>query len=177
MAQENEIAAADPPHEVALGLIDIAVPRNIEPAVNDLDNDIPFFFGFLRHRSFQARNAFAPVSDPPFTRAQYGATFGGPIKKDRTFFFAAFEQRRRQESGFFTSNVGAGLNASVTIPAGILPVAQTFTNLTAAQATFIGGELASADPARSWSITLSLTARACRPRPSGAATKRGAGCI
>jgi hypothetical protein len=57
-------------------------------------------FGFLRHRSFQARNAFAPIADPPFTRAQYGATFGGPIKKNRTFFFTAFEQRRRQESGF-----------------------------------------------------------------------------
>ncbi len=105
-------------------------------------------FGFLRHRSFQARNAFAPIEDPPFTRAQYGATLGGPIVKDKTFFFAAFEQRRRQESGFFTSNAGAGLTSSVTIPAGILPVAQTFTNLTAAQATFIGGELASGDAAR-----------------------------
>src|SRR5207244_5270468 len=60
-------------------------------------------FGFLRHKSFQARNAFAPVIDgdsskkPPFTRGQYGGTIGGPIKKDRTFFFASFEQRRRQE--------------------------------------------------------------------------------
>jgi len=105
-------------------------------------------FGFLRHRSFQARNAFAPIEDPPFTRAQYGATLGGPIKRDKTFFFAAFEQRRRQESGFFTSNVGAGLTSSVTIPAGILPVAQTFTNLTSAQAAFIGGELASGDVGR-----------------------------
>lgn len=105
-------------------------------------------FGFLRHRSFQSRNAFAPIEDPPFTRAQYGATFGGPISKDRTFFFAAFEQRRRQESGFFTGNVTAGLNSSITIGAPILPVAQTFTNLTSSQASFIGGELASGDPAR-----------------------------
>jgi hypothetical protein len=105
-------------------------------------------FGFLRHRSFQARNAFAPIEDPPFTRAQYGATLGGPIQKDRTFFFAAFEQRRRQESGFFTSNVGAGLTSSITIPAAILGVAQTFDNITPAQATFIGGELASGDAAR-----------------------------
>jgi hypothetical protein len=105
-------------------------------------------FGFLRHRSFQARNAFAPIEDPPFTRAQYGATFGGPLKKDRTFFFAAFEQRRRQESGFFTSDVGAGLTSSITIGAPILPAPQTFTNLTAAQAAFIGGELASGDVGR-----------------------------
>lgn len=112
---------------------------------NDFHGNV---FGFLRHRSFQARNAFAPIEDPPFTRAQYGATFGGPIKQDRTFFFASFEQRRRQESGFFTSNVGAGLTSSITIPSPILPVPQTFTNLTAAQAAFIGGELASGDPAR-----------------------------
>src|SRR5205085_1276115 len=36
-------------------------------------------FGFLRHRSFQARNAFAPIEDPPFTRTQYGFTLGGPF--------------------------------------------------------------------------------------------------
>lgn len=105
-------------------------------------------FGFLRHRSFQARNAFAPIADPPFTRAQYGATLGGPIAKSRTFFFAAFEQRRRQESGFFTSNVGAGLTSSITIPAAILGVAQTFDSITPAQAAFIGAELASGVPAR-----------------------------
>src|SRR5207248_2062377 len=70
-------------------------------------------FGFLRHRSFQARNAFAPIADPPFTRAQYGATLGGPLDKDRTFFFAAFEQRQRHESGFFTTDVRSGLTSSV----------------------------------------------------------------
>jgi hypothetical protein len=96
-------------------------------------------FGFLRHKSFQARNAFAPVNDPPFTRAQYGATLGGPLRKDRSFFFVAFEQRQRHESGFFTSNVSQGLTASATIPviAGFNPIARTFTNLTATQATYI----------------------------------------
>jgi hypothetical protein len=112
---------------------------------NDWSGNI---FGFLRHRSFQARNAFAPIEDPPFTRAQYGATIGGPIVKDKTFIFAAFEQRRRQESSFFTSPVGSNLTASVTIPAGILPVAQTFNNLTNEQAAFIGAELASGNATR-----------------------------
>jgi hypothetical protein len=94
-------------------------------------------FGFIRHKSFQARNAFAPIidndpdEDPPFTRAQYGFTFGGPIKKDRTFFFVSFEQRRRQESGFFTSNVAEGLTGAVTIGG------QTFRNITPQQQAFI----------------------------------------
>jgi hypothetical protein len=57
-------------------------------------------FGFLRHRSYQARNPFAISDDPAFTRAQFGGTVGGPIEKDRTFFFVAFEQTRRQETAY-----------------------------------------------------------------------------
>src|SRR5678815_1089968 len=100
-------------------------------------------FGFLRHRSFQARNAFAPIEDPPFTRTQYGFTIGGPFDRDRTFFFFAFEQRRRNESGFFTSDVAQGLTSSVTLPplAQGFPV-QTLRNLTPAQASYINGLLA-----------------------------------
>jgi hypothetical protein len=118
---------------------------------NDFRGNI---FGFIRHKSIQARNAFAPLIDndpgkkPGFTRGQYGGTLGGPIKKDRTFFFASFEQRRRQESGFFTSDVAAGLGSSVTIGAPFLPFTNVYTGLTAAQAAFINGELASGDAAR-----------------------------
>jgi hypothetical protein len=112
---------------------------------NDLRGNI---FGFLRHKSFQARNAFAPVANPPFTRAQYGATLGGALDKDRTFFFAAFEQRQRHESGFFTSNVSQGLTASATIPVipGLNPIARTFNNITAAQAGYINSLVATGNP-------------------------------
>lgn len=110
-------------------------------------------FGYLRHKTIQARNAFAPVIDndpskkPPYTRAQYGFTFGGPLLKERTFFFGSFEQRRRQESGFFTGDIigrdGSGpATASVTIGAPFLPVPQTFTNLTPAQVAYIQNILA-----------------------------------
>jgi hypothetical protein len=111
-------------------------------------------FGFLRHKTIQSRNPFAPIIDndpskkPPFTRVQYGATLGGPMDRDRTFFFTSFEQRRRQESGYFTGNVGAGLTSSVTIGAPFLPFTNVYSNLTAAQAAFIQGELGSLDPAR-----------------------------
>jgi hypothetical protein len=101
-------------------------------------------FGFLRHKSFQARNAFAPVDKPPYTRAQYGATLGGPLKKDRSFFFAAFEQRRRHESGFFTSDVTQGLGGSVTISAPFLPFPQTFRNITPGQSTYVSTLLGTA---------------------------------
>ena len=118
---------------------------------NDLRGNV---FGFIRDKSIQARNPFAPIIDgdpdkrPPFTRVQYGATLGGPILKERTFFFGAFEQRRRQESGFFTSDIIAGLTSSasigaiaVPIPTGgtfvVNPAPVTFPNLTAAQANYV----------------------------------------
>ena len=112
---------------------------------NELHGNV---FGFLRHKSFQARNPFAPIEDPPFTRSQYGLTLGGPLDKDRTFFFFAFEQRRRNESGFFTSNVAQGLTGSATIPviAGLNPIARTFNNITPAQASFINTLVASGNP-------------------------------
>ncbi|MGH9944144.1 MAG: TonB-dependent receptor domain-containing protein, partial [Pyrinomonadaceae bacterium] len=116
---------------------------------NDIRGNL---FGFIRHKSIQARNAFAPLIDndpdkkPPFTRAQYGATIGGPLKRDRTFFFFAFEQRRRQESGFFTTDVTQGLTSSVAIPIPGLGT-QTFRNITAAQASYINGLLATGNAA------------------------------
>ncbi len=118
---------------------------------NDFHGNV---FGFIRHKSIQARNALAPLIDndpskkPPFTRAQYGATLGGRIVRDRTFFFAAFEQRRRQESGFFTSDVTGELSSSASIPVipGLNPVARTFSNISAGQATFINGLLAAGTP-------------------------------
>ncbi len=105
-------------------------------------------FGFIRDKSVQARNAFAPLIDndpskkPPYTRVQYGFTVGGPIIKDKTFFFGSFEQRRRQESGFFTGDIIGGATASVTIGSPFLPIAQTFTNLTPAQVAYIQATLA-----------------------------------
>jgi hypothetical protein len=106
---------------------------------NDFHGNI---FGFLRDKSFQARNPFAPIAKPAFRRTQYGVTIGGPLDRDRTFFFFAFEQRRRDESGFFTSNVSQGLGSSVSIPITGLGV-QTFRNLTPAQASYINSLLGS----------------------------------
>ncbi|KAF0200911.1 MAG: hypothetical protein FD167_5722, partial [bacterium] len=62
-------------------------------------------FGFIRQRAIQGRNAlaFQPAGadpKPAFTRGQYGFSLGGPIQKNKTFFFIAVDQTRRQESGF-----------------------------------------------------------------------------
>ena len=57
-------------------------------------------FGFLRDRNLQAVNPFSTVPNPAYTRVQAGVAFGGPIKKDKTFFYFAYEITRRHETGF-----------------------------------------------------------------------------
>jgi len=69
---------------------------------NDFHGDV---FGYLRNRSFQAVNPFSTVSDPAYTRVQAGAAFGGTLKKDKTFYYFAYEITRRHETGF--SSIGA----------------------------------------------------------------------
>ncbi len=63
-------------------------------------------FFFLRDESLDARDTFSKRSaqsgDPQFERRQFGATAGGPLKRDRSFFFAGYEGLRRRESLFVT---------------------------------------------------------------------------
>src|SRR5208282_1639004 len=40
-----------------------------------------------------------------YTRGQYGTAFGGPIRKNKTFYFFSFEGTRRHETGF--TDIGA----------------------------------------------------------------------
>ncbi|HXA64332.1 MAG TPA: carboxypeptidase regulatory-like domain-containing protein, partial [Bryobacteraceae bacterium] len=67
------------------------------------------FFGFIRNGDLNARNYFAKVPDP-LKRGQEGGTIGGPVKKNKTFFFAGYQ---------FTSlrDVTNGLNQTVPTPA------------------------------------------------------------
>jgi hypothetical protein len=49
---------------------------------------------FHRNSPLDARNFFAPVKQP-FHRNQYGASLGGPVRHDKTFFFVAWESQNR----------------------------------------------------------------------------------
>lgn len=61
-------------------------------------------YNYFRNEVLDARNTFATSQqqDPSFKRNQPGFTVGGPIKKDKTFFFMAYEGLIRRESAYTT---------------------------------------------------------------------------
>lgn len=52
-------------------------------------------YEFLRNSALDAPNYFDQGSAPPFQRNQFGASLGGPIQKDKTFFFGNYEGFRQ----------------------------------------------------------------------------------
>src|SRR5262249_61514028 len=58
-------------------------------------------YEFFRNRALDARNFFAPsgegVAAPRYQRNQFGASIGGPIARNKTFFFGDYEGSRVRE--------------------------------------------------------------------------------
>ena len=62
-------------------------------------------YGFLRSASLDARNFFDGPSIPPFHRDQFGGSVGGPIQRDKTFFFVDYEALRQGRGNTVLSKV------------------------------------------------------------------------
>ena len=65
-------------------------------------------FEFFRNNKLDARNFFNPKPDPQtqFRNNQFGVAIGGPIKRNQTFFFFAYEGQRER----------VGLNSTARVP-------------------------------------------------------------
>jgi carboxypeptidase family protein/TonB-dependent receptor-like protein len=73
-------------------------------------------FGYFRDERLSARDHFErfdPFGDPvqrekaPFRQDQWGGTLGGPLRRDRTFFFLSFEKLDVRASNFVTIDPAA----------------------------------------------------------------------
>lgn len=86
-------------------------------------------FEFLRNSALDARNFFDPAEIRPFKRNQFGGSFGGPVKKNKTFFFGSYEGLRDR----------LGVSQIIVVPnqlarQGIVPVRGAVTNIAVAPA-------------------------------------------
>ncbi|HKW65001.1 MAG TPA: carboxypeptidase regulatory-like domain-containing protein [Candidatus Acidoferrum sp.] len=120
-------------------------------------------FGYFRNKAFQARNPFSGEINPTtgaldpvkqaYTRTQSGLTFGGPLKKDKTFYFFSYEYTQREETGFSSIGIGSfGLSpfncGGCQLQGLLLTPSQTTATgalLQAAQTAGAGGNLALAN--------------------------------
>ena len=92
-------------------------------------------YDFLRNSALDARNFFdlkrfsTDPRLPGFRRNQFGGTFGGPIRKDKVFFFVAYEGTRESLGQTYTvvtldQNARRGVIGNITYP--VSPVIQPY---------------------------------------------------
>lgn len=144
--QEFKVEINSPPAEFGRfngGVVNLTT----KSGTNDLRGSA---FYFLRNEVLNARNLFTPATvatpaapnKPVFRRNQYGFVVGGPVVRDRTFFFGDFQGTRQligrsvvsnvptlaQRAGNFSTSLGAPLFLQTTTAGGVTTASATTTN-------------------------------------------------
>jgi len=103
-------------------------------------------YEFLRNSALNARNYFDPAETKPlFQRNQFGASVGGPIQKDKTFFFLNYEgfiQNLHQTSVAFVPSSGSRAAAAPSVQ----PLLNLWPTPAAGDPTFNGISAVSSAP-------------------------------
>jgi hypothetical protein len=81
-------------------------------------------FEYFRNNALDARTVFDGPELPPFRLNQFGANLGGPIARNKAFFFANFEGLRQRQTSTYTNQVPSALLRSRVLSAS--PELRTF---------------------------------------------------
>ena len=105
--QEFKIESNSPPAEFGRfngGVVNLTT----RAGTNSLDGSV---FEFFRNEHLNARNFFqrSNPAKPEYRRNQYGGLIGGPVLRDRTFFFADYQGQRQHIGRTVTSTVPTAL--------------------------------------------------------------------
>ncbi|HET7619152.1 MAG TPA: carboxypeptidase regulatory-like domain-containing protein [Vicinamibacterales bacterium] len=81
-------------------------------------------YGFFRDAALDARNPLSRRTEP-LSQQQWGATYGGPLRRDRTFLFTNVESTRNRRTGLITIDPAAAdaINARMFGVTGERPIA------------------------------------------------------
>ncbi len=74
-------------------------------------------FYYVRHREMSPRTVFG--DDVAATRQQFGGSLGGPIKRDKTFFFTTYDGQQQNQPLVIRFNSTAGLPANLLAGQGV----------------------------------------------------------
>jgi outer membrane receptor protein involved in Fe transport len=90
-------------------------------------------FYFIRDKSMQAKNPFItlptdPTAKPDERRQQFGGALGGPIRKDKVFFFVDYDQQVRNFPVFTNTAAANFYTGGCTAPAANCAAATSFFN-------------------------------------------------
>jgi carboxypeptidase family protein len=83
----------------------------IKSGTNDLHGDV---YEYFRNDALNAKNLLSAPGFTTFHFNQFGGDIGGPLVKDKVFFFTGYEGQRREESPVYSSfilNALPGINA------------------------------------------------------------------
>jgi Carboxypeptidase regulatory-like domain/TonB dependent receptor len=97
--EEFKVMSANMPAEY--GHTPNAVSATMKSGSNQFHGTL---FEFVRNDAVDARNFFA-VTKNPLRRNQYGGTVGGPIKKNKVFFFADLEKSNQRQAQVFNDTL------------------------------------------------------------------------
>jgi hypothetical protein len=93
-------------------------------------------FEFLRNTKLDAANYFAAGQRGSYHQNQFGGTFGGPIKRDKIFFFADYQGNRRVQG---ITQLINGAPTSATEQGNFAGIVSSFTNATTGLPTTVNG--------------------------------------
>ncbi|CAM1363463.1 TonB-dependent receptor [Tenacibaculum xiamenense] len=129
----EQISVSTAPYDVTLsGFTGASVDAVTKSGTNEFKGTV---YGFYRNESLTGGSINGEeVVKPKLSQSQYGVSIGGPIVKDKLFFFANFEKDEREDlgtNGWVPNNNDGTLavNESTVLESDLIAVSNALSNL------------------------------------------------